>query len=113
MIEQAFGAYRAVVADLTKESKAEAWAEVADCLKEFETSSGFATELQFAICAGAKTGWVLDIDRAARLVLSDWALQDCFGSSALTRLPGASASTLSSRRLHYGGQTTVTEIGSP
>jgi len=71
MIEQAFGAYRAVVADLTKESKAEAWAEVADCLKEFETSSGFATELEFAICAGAKTGWVLDVDRAARLVLSD------------------------------------------
>jgi hypothetical protein len=66
VIEQAFGAYRAVVADLT-ESKAEAWAEVADC----ETSSGFATELEFAICAGAKTGWVLDVDRAARLVLSD------------------------------------------
>ena len=56
MIQQAFGAYRAVVADLSEESKAEAWAEVTDCLKEFETSSGFATELQFAICAGAKTG---------------------------------------------------------
>jgi 3-methyladenine DNA glycosylase Tag len=55
MIQQAFGAYRAVVADLTKESKAEAWAEVPDCLKEFETSSGFATELELAICAGAKT----------------------------------------------------------
>jgi hypothetical protein len=56
MIQQAFGAYRAVVADLSEESKAEAWAEVTDYLKEFETSSGFATELQFAICAGAKTG---------------------------------------------------------
>jgi hypothetical protein len=51
MIQQAFGAYRAVAADLTKESKAEAWAEVADCLKEFEAavsqrslSSQFARE---------------------------------------------------------------------
>jgi hypothetical protein len=47
---------RAMVADLSEASKAEAWAEVADCLKEFETNSGFETELQFAICAGAKAG---------------------------------------------------------
>ena len=56
MMQQAFGAYRAVVADLSEASKAEAWAEVAECLKEFETTGGFETELQFAICAGVKAG---------------------------------------------------------
>jgi 3-methyladenine DNA glycosylase Tag len=56
MMQQAFGTYRAVVSNLGEESRAEAWAEVADCLKEFETSRGFATELQFAICAGIKIG---------------------------------------------------------
>jgi hypothetical protein len=56
MMQQAFGAYRAVVGDLSEASKAAARAEVADCLKEFETTNGFRTELQFAISAGAKPG---------------------------------------------------------
>lgn len=54
MMQEAFGAYRAVVADLGEAEKAQAWAVVAECLKEFETNSGFETELEFLICAGAK-----------------------------------------------------------
>jgi ubiquinone/menaquinone biosynthesis C-methylase UbiE len=54
MMQEAFGAYRAVVADLGEAQKAQAWAVVAECLQEFETNSGFATELEFLICAGAK-----------------------------------------------------------
>ena len=54
MMQEAFGAYRAVVADLSEARRTEAWAEVADCLKEFETSNGFEAHFQFAICAGAK-----------------------------------------------------------
>jgi ubiquinone/menaquinone biosynthesis C-methylase UbiE len=54
MMQEAFGAYRAVVADLGQARKAEAWAVVAECLQEFQTSGGFATELEFLICAGAK-----------------------------------------------------------
>lgn len=54
MMQEAFGAYRAVVADLSEAQKVDAWAEVAECLKEFETSSRFQTELEFLIAAGAK-----------------------------------------------------------
>jgi len=54
MMQEAFGAYRAVVADLDEAQKVQAWAAVAECLKEFETNSGFETELEFLICAGAK-----------------------------------------------------------
>jgi ubiquinone/menaquinone biosynthesis C-methylase UbiE len=54
MMQEAFGAYRAVVAELPDAQKAQAWAAVADCLKEFETNSVFEAELEFLICAGAK-----------------------------------------------------------
>jgi hypothetical protein len=54
MMQEAFGAYRAVVADLGEAQRAQAWGIVGECLKEFETNSGFATELEFLICAGAK-----------------------------------------------------------
>jgi ubiquinone/menaquinone biosynthesis C-methylase UbiE len=54
MMREAFGAYRAVVADLGEAQKAQAWAAVAECLQEFETSSGFETKLEFLIGAGAK-----------------------------------------------------------
>lgn len=54
MIQEAFGAYRAVVANLGEAQKAQAWAEVAECLKEFEAGSRFEAELEFLIAAGAK-----------------------------------------------------------
>lgn len=53
MIQQAFGAYRAVIADLGEDAQAAAWADVLDCLRQFEAEDGFRTELEFVIGAGA------------------------------------------------------------
>jgi ubiquinone/menaquinone biosynthesis C-methylase UbiE len=53
MIQQAFGAYRAVIADLTEEAKAAAWSDVLSALKQFEGNSGFQTDLEFIIGSGA------------------------------------------------------------
>lgn len=54
MMQQAFGAYRAVVADLSSEARAGAWSEVGECLKQFEGPGGFQTKLEFIIGSGAK-----------------------------------------------------------
>ena len=54
MMREAFGAYRAVVADLTDAEKSKAWNEVYECLKEFEGADGFRAQFEFIIGAGAK-----------------------------------------------------------
>ena len=54
MMQQALGAYRAVVADLGSEARAAAWSEVGACLKQFEGDKGFQVELEFVIGSGAK-----------------------------------------------------------
>ena len=54
MMQQAFGAYRAVVNDLDSEARAAAWSEVGECLKQFEDRDGFHTELEFMIGSGAR-----------------------------------------------------------
>lgn len=54
MMQQAFGAYRAVVADLDEVARATAWAEVSEFLSGFEGSDGFATELVIIIGSGAR-----------------------------------------------------------
>jgi hypothetical protein len=54
MMQQAFGAYRAVVADLSPEARAAAWSEVGECLRQFEDREGFRTELEFVIGSGAR-----------------------------------------------------------
>jgi ubiquinone/menaquinone biosynthesis C-methylase UbiE len=54
MMQQAFGAYRAVVADLSPEARAAAWSEVGECLRQFEDREGFQTELEFVIGSGAR-----------------------------------------------------------
>jgi hypothetical protein len=54
MMQQAFGAYRAVVADLGDADRSKAWSEVHECLKQFEGSRGFETEFEFIIGSGAK-----------------------------------------------------------
>jgi hypothetical protein len=41
MMREAFGAYRAVVSDSPEAVQAAAWAEVAETLTSFETSTGF------------------------------------------------------------------------
>jgi ubiquinone/menaquinone biosynthesis C-methylase UbiE len=54
MMRQAFGAYRAVVVDLGEAEQSKAWAEVLDCLTQFERGNGFETEFEFIIGSGAK-----------------------------------------------------------
>ncbi len=54
MMQQAFGAYRAVAADLDREARAAAWSEVGDYLRPFEDHEGFHTELEVMIGAGAR-----------------------------------------------------------
>jgi len=56
MMQEAFGAYRAVVSDLSEAAKTHAWAEVADCIRQFETGSGFKAEFEFLVGSGAKPG---------------------------------------------------------
>ncbi|MBH5397516.1 methyltransferase domain-containing protein [Bradyrhizobium sp. CNPSo 4010] len=54
LMQEAAGAYRAVVADLSETEKSKAWSEVHECLKQFETSGGFETELELFIGSGAR-----------------------------------------------------------
>jgi ubiquinone/menaquinone biosynthesis C-methylase UbiE len=54
MMQEAFGAYRAVVADLDPEARAAAWSEVGECLRQFEDHAGFQTELEFIIGSGGR-----------------------------------------------------------
>ncbi len=55
MMQQAFGAYRAVVADLSNAAKEAAWSEVEASLQEMEGGNGFSTVLEFIIGSGAKS----------------------------------------------------------
>jgi ubiquinone/menaquinone biosynthesis C-methylase UbiE len=55
MMQQAFGAYRAVVANLGEAEKSRAWDDVHECLKQFETHDRFETEFEFIIGAGTTT----------------------------------------------------------
>lgn len=54
LLQEAAGAYRAVVADLGDAERARAWSEVYECLKQFEGDSGFEAELELIIGSGAR-----------------------------------------------------------
>jgi hypothetical protein len=54
MMKQAFGVYRAVVADLDPEARAAAWSEVGKCLRQFEDHEGFHTEVELVLGSGAR-----------------------------------------------------------
>ncbi len=54
LLQEAAGAYRAVVADLSDAEKSKAWSEVYECLKPFEARGGFQTELELIIVSGAR-----------------------------------------------------------
>jgi len=56
MMQEAFGAYRAVVNDSPKAIQAAAWAEVAETLMTFETPTGFVAPAEVLVAAGAKPG---------------------------------------------------------
>jgi hypothetical protein len=54
MMQEAFGAYRAVVSDSPDAVRVAAWAEVAETLKAFETRTGFVTPAEVLVAAGVK-----------------------------------------------------------
>jgi len=56
MMQEAFGAFRAVVSNLSEPARADAWGEVAECIRQFETGSGFEAQFEFLIGSGAKSG---------------------------------------------------------
>jgi SAM-dependent methyltransferase len=53
MMQEAFGAYRAVLAESPETVQAAAWAEVAEALKSFETPEGFIAPAEVLVAAGA------------------------------------------------------------
>ena len=55
LLQEAAGAYRAAIADLSDNAKADAWAEVRDGLGQFENDTGFETDLELVIGSGAKS----------------------------------------------------------
>jgi hypothetical protein len=54
MMQEAFGAYRAVVGDAPDAVRLAAWAEVAEVLSTFETATGFVAAAEVLVAAGAK-----------------------------------------------------------
>jgi ubiquinone/menaquinone biosynthesis C-methylase UbiE len=54
LMQEAAGAYRAVVAGLSDAEKSRAWGEVYECLRQFEAADRFETGLEFLIGSGAK-----------------------------------------------------------
>jgi SAM-dependent methyltransferase len=54
MMQEAFGAYRAVISDCAKAVREAAWAEVAEMLKTFETVAGFVVPAEVLVAAGVK-----------------------------------------------------------
>jgi ubiquinone/menaquinone biosynthesis C-methylase UbiE len=54
LMQEAAGAYRAVVANLSPAEQSKAWSEVYQCLRQFEAGGGFKTEFDLIIGSGAK-----------------------------------------------------------
>jgi hypothetical protein len=52
MMRSAFGAYRAVVAELSDELQKAAWSEVGEYLKHLENDSGWETEIEVIVATG-------------------------------------------------------------
>ncbi|MGH7769323.1 MAG: class I SAM-dependent methyltransferase, partial [Candidatus Binatia bacterium] len=55
MMQEAFGAYRAVVSDSPESVRVAAWAEVGARLKTFETATGFVAPAEVLVAAGVKS----------------------------------------------------------
>ena len=54
MMQDAFGAYRAVVSDCSEAVRKAAWAEVGETLKAFETAAGFEGPAEILVAVGVK-----------------------------------------------------------
>jgi ubiquinone/menaquinone biosynthesis C-methylase UbiE len=55
MMQEAFGAYRAVMSDCSEEVRKAAWAEVAEMLKSFETDGKFVAPSELLVAAATKS----------------------------------------------------------
>jgi ubiquinone/menaquinone biosynthesis C-methylase UbiE len=55
MMQEAFGAYRAVLSDSPEAVRVAAWKEVAETLTTFETPTGFVAPAEVLVAAGAKS----------------------------------------------------------
>jgi hypothetical protein len=55
LMQEAFGAYRAIVSDSPEGVRVAAWTEVAETLKTFETPTGFVAPAEVLVAAGAKS----------------------------------------------------------
>jgi ubiquinone/menaquinone biosynthesis C-methylase UbiE len=55
MMQEAFGAYRAVLSDSPESVRIAAWAEVADTLTTFETPTGFVAPAEVLVAAGMRS----------------------------------------------------------
>ena len=53
-MQEAFGAYRAVLADLDDEKRVAAWEEIRACLEEFSEPDGVRACMTFLLASGAK-----------------------------------------------------------
>jgi len=54
MMQDAFGAYRAVVSECTDSVRNAAWQEVAEALTAFETPRGFEGPTELLVAAGTR-----------------------------------------------------------
>ncbi len=54
MMQEAFGAYRAVLSDRPEAVRVAAWAEVAETFRTFETATGFIAPAEVLVAAGVK-----------------------------------------------------------
>lgn len=54
MIQEGFGAYRAVLRECSDAVRADAWAEVMETLREFESPKGFEAPSEVLVAAGSK-----------------------------------------------------------
>jgi SAM-dependent methyltransferase len=54
MIQEAFGAYRAIVSDRPEAVRVAAWTAVAETLKAFDTPTGFVAPAEVLVAAGVK-----------------------------------------------------------
>lgn len=54
MMQEAFGVYRALLADFAEEERAAAWKAIRECLEQFSASGRVAADLTLLLASGAK-----------------------------------------------------------
>ena len=52
MMQEAFGAYRAVLADLDDKKRDVAWAEIRDCIEQFSDQGGVSSDMTLLLASG-------------------------------------------------------------